>query len=358
MNKKVCVYAICKNESKFVDRWYESVKEADYIVVLDTGSEDNTVELLKNHNIIVGQKKIIPWRFDVARNESLKLIPEDTDICVCVDLDEFFEKGWREKLEKQWTDNTKRARYRYTWNFLEDGSEGVVFYIEKIHSYGDFFWKHPVHEVLETNLKNYETVFLEGVQLNHHADNSKSRGQYLPLLELSVKEDPKDDRNMHYLGREYMYYGKYNEAIKTLKKHLKLKTSTWNCERCASLRYIGNCYNQLQNYKNAEKYFKMAIIENPTDREPYYDLAKFYYEREKFLDCAFVIESMLNIKNRNFNYISNPRCWNYSVYDMLALCYFYLKNKEKALKNSLKAITLNPQNKRLINNHKFYEKMI
>ena len=37
-NYKICVYAICKNESKFIKRWYESIKGADYICVLDTGS--------------------------------------------------------------------------------------------------------------------------------------------------------------------------------------------------------------------------------------------------------------------------------------------------------------------------------
>ena len=72
---KVCVYAICKNEEKFVKRWYESIKDADYICVLDTGSTDNTVKLLKELGVKVEVKDINPWRFDVARNESLKLIP-------------------------------------------------------------------------------------------------------------------------------------------------------------------------------------------------------------------------------------------------------------------------------------------
>jgi len=44
---KVVVYAICKNEEKFANRWFESMKEADEIVVLDTGSTDKTVEILK-----------------------------------------------------------------------------------------------------------------------------------------------------------------------------------------------------------------------------------------------------------------------------------------------------------------------
>ena len=48
MNKlKVVVYAISKNEEKFINRWYNSVKGSDQVYVLDTGSKDNTVELKK-----------------------------------------------------------------------------------------------------------------------------------------------------------------------------------------------------------------------------------------------------------------------------------------------------------------------
>ena len=44
---KIVVYAICKNESQFVRRWVDSMSEADQIVVLDTGSDDDTLELLR-----------------------------------------------------------------------------------------------------------------------------------------------------------------------------------------------------------------------------------------------------------------------------------------------------------------------
>mgnify|MGYP000419239246 CR=1 FL=1 len=66
-------------------------------------------------------------------------------------------------------------------------------------------------------IKNIEReTTVDEVTLNHYPDKNKSRSSYLPLLELSVKEDPEDDRNVHYLGREYMYYGKWNECIDTL----------------------------------------------------------------------------------------------------------------------------------------------
>lgn len=44
---KVVVYAICKNEAQFTERWVRSMSEADEIVVLDTGSEDDTVQRLE-----------------------------------------------------------------------------------------------------------------------------------------------------------------------------------------------------------------------------------------------------------------------------------------------------------------------
>ena len=97
MKYKVYVYAISKNEEKFVNRWMNSVSEADKVFVLDTGSTDKTVKKLKEKGAIVKSKKIEPFRFDVARNLSLEMVPKDADICVCIDLDEVLEKGWRKK---------------------------------------------------------------------------------------------------------------------------------------------------------------------------------------------------------------------------------------------------------------------
>lgn len=353
---KITVYAISKNEEQFVDRWIESMSEADEIVVLDTGSSDNTIKKLQTKGAKVAQKIINPWRFDVARNESLKLVPADTDICVCTDLDEVFEKGWRNKLESSWNANTRQLRYKYVWNVLENNEDGITFLYEKIHALKGFKWVYPVHEVLDSNPKISLSEVAENkdIVLRHFPDPEKSRGQYLALLELSVKEDPTSDRNTHYLAREYMFKGKFEEAIKTFKKHLKLKTAIWREERSASLRYIGDCYLNLGRKSTAKKYYNLAIQESFNTREGYLALAKLQYNNLEFLNCIFTITSMLQITQKNLSYITNPDCWNGLPHDMLAYCFFKIGLIDKAIQHTLKALEFEQNNDRLKNNLKFY----
>ena len=241
---KIVVYAITKNEEKFVNRWVDSMSEADEIYVLDTGSNDKTVKLLKKRGVHVFVKKFKTWRFDDARNESLKLVPDDADLCVCTDLDEVFEVGWRKKLEENY-DGSSRVRYNYNWSLDKSNKPLVNFYLDKIHVRHGYKWTHPVHEVLTPVDISEKFLTIDDITLNHYPDATKSRGSYLPLLELSVEESPLDDRNMHYLGREYMYYGKWNECIDTLLKHLNLESATWKDERSASMRFIARSYMNL-----------------------------------------------------------------------------------------------------------------
>ena len=349
-NMKICVYAICKNEEKFVQRWYNSMKEADKIFVLDTGSTDGSYSALKNLGVIVKKKEIKPWRFDTARNISLDMVDEDTDICVCTDLDEVFEKGWRDKLEKIWKEDTTRASYTYNWSLDDSGIPIISFYSDKIHSRHGYRWTRPVHEVLEFDGVE-KRVFDETLVLNHYPDRSKSRGSYLPLLELSVKEDPSDDRNTHYLGREYMYYERWNEAIDTLERHLNLKKATWKDERCASMRFIGRCYKHLNRPIEAEMWYQKALIEAPHLKEAYSELALFYYDNKEYSKAIPLLEKALSIKKGYKTYITEWFSTDYSIYDFLSICYYNLKEYNKALECINKALNIN-ENERLIKNRK------
>ena len=352
---KICVYAISKNEEKFVNRWYESMKEADEVYVLDTGSTDNTVEKLKQLGAKVTVKEIKTWRFDVARNESLKLVPLDCDICVCTDLDEVFEPGWRNKLELLWKDGVNHLRYNYNWSLDDKNNPIVNFYIEKIHSRKNFVWTHPVHEVLKYTGDKEVYFQTDEITVNHYPDSTKSRGSYLPLLELSVKENPDDDRNMHYLGREYMYYGKWNECIETLIKHLSLKKATWKDERSASMRFIARSYFELGRIDEAKMWLDKAIKETPYLRDPYVERAILEYRISNYEEVIHYCNEALKIKKHEKTYINEVFSWNNTVYDLLSIAYFYTGDINKSLENVKIAIQMNPEDERLINNKKLIE---
>ena len=354
---KVCVYAIAKNESQFVDRWYNSVKEADEIYVLDTGSEDDTVDKLISHGINVEVEKIVPWRFDVARNKALELVPEDADICVSVDLDEVYEPGWRKKIEESWQEDTTRLRHTYNWK-VEDGKPVVTFYYEKTHARKGYKWTHPVHEILSYSMGEEKIVTNESIILNHFPDPNKSRSNYLPLLELSVKENPEDDRNMHYLGREYMYYGKYEKCIDTLIKHLQLKKATWKDERSASMRFIARSYKSLGRLDEARLWLSKAKKETPYLREPYVESGILEYDDGKYEDAIRDFMIALNIKNKYKNYINEPFCYDGTVYDYLSICKYNLGMYAESLYYLDIALKHDPKNERLINNKKIIEKIL
>ena len=353
---KITVYAISKNEEKFAARWVEAMAEADHICVLDTGSTDGTVEILADLGVIVRREEIDPWRFDVARNRSMELIPEDTDICVCTDLDEVFRPGWRAALERAWRPGTEQLRYSYIWSFDEHGRPGTEFLQEKIHAPGVFRWVHPVHEVLERTdgAVSWPVAEAPEIVLEHHPDHGKSRGGYLRLLELSVRERPNDDRNAHYLGREYMFHRRWDEAIAQLQRHLTLPTATWAAERSASMRFISRCYLAKGDQPEAMRWALRAVAEAPELRESWVQAEEAAYAGEDWPAAAFFGGKAVAVTKKSGCYINEERAWGVYPWDAMAYALYRLGDLEGAAAATERALELEPGNERLRGNMKFY----
>lgn len=179
---------------------------------------------------------------------------------------------------------------------------------------------------------------------------TKSRSSYLPLLELSVKEDPLDDRNMHYLGREYMYHGEYEKAINTLKKHLKLEKASWKDERSASMRFIARSYYYKEKVDTARMWYRKAIKETPYLREPYTELGILEYLEENYEKSIKYLKEALQIKKNFKTYINDPICYNGTIEDILSVCLYNLDSREEALGYAIKASLMQPNNERIKNN--------
>ena len=335
---KIAVYTITKNEAKFIDRWAASCKDADYRIIIDTGSEDDTVEVAEKAGCTVHSIKISPWRFDDARNAALALVP-DVDYCIALDADEILVEGWRQHFESLDSIVT-RPRYKYVWSWNPDGSEGLTYSGDKIHARKGYRWKHPVHEVITPI--NGEVQGSIGLEIHHHPDPSKSRSQYLPLLELAVKEIPNDDRNRFYLGRELMFNNKNEEAKEHFLKHLEL--STWKPERATSMRYLARVTGE------AEHWLLRACAEAPNRRESWVDLAKFYHDIKNWSGCYFACLRALDIKEKPLEYLCEAEAWGSMPHDLASVSAWYMGLRQQALTHAQKAFELNPYDKRIKNN--------
>ena len=333
---KIAVYTITKNEEQFISRWAESCKDADYRLIVDTGSTDNTVAVAREAGCEVASINIIPWRFDDARNAAMALLPKDIDICVSLDADEILAPGWREHLEAV-PDDVTRPRYKYVWSWNPDGSEGLTFFRDHIHRRHGYRWKHPVHEVLMPT--GVEKQAYCGLEVHHHPDSTKSRAQYLPLLELAVKEDPTGDRNLFYLGRELMYNGRNDEAADYLKRHLEV--SVWAPERSTSMRYLGLVTG------NREYWNLRACAEAPERREPWVASAQFYHDQKQWASCYASAIKALNIVEKPLEYLCEADAWGSLPHDLAGVAAWNLGIRKAGLVHTLNALRIAPRDSRI-----------
>lgn len=348
---KIAVYGISLNEAAFVGRFCASAADADMILVADTGSTDATVELARAAGATVYAIHISPWRFDLARNAALALVPSDVDICVSLDLDEVLQPGWREEIERVWVGGvTTRLRYGFDWG------AGIVFQYEKIHSRSGYFWHHPCHEYPRPDGRITEAYAqTDKLLVVHQPDSSKSRGQYLDLLELSVKEDPLCPRNGFYLAREYSFHRRWADAIAACERYLAMPAASWPTERCYAMRVAARCHAELGDYDAALSWARRSVAECPSTREPWVELSLLSYRVGRWAECYGAAMSALDIKERELVYTVDPQVWGAQPHDLASIAAWHLGLPKVAREQATIAVALDPLDERLRANLKFYE---
>lgn len=339
---KIAVYTVALNEEQFVERWYESAKAADYLLIADTGSQDGTVEKAKALGINVVSISIKPWRFDDARNAALALLPDDIDMCVSLDMDELLVGDWRPALERV-TLATTRPRYTYTWNFI-DGKPGLTFGGDHIHSRHNYRWKHPVHEVVVADRITEVQEWIK-LDIHHKADETKSRGQYLPLLELSVAEDPWDVRNSFYYARELFFYGQNEKSAAEFKRYLSLPSAIWAAERAAACRFLAKVEPSA-----AVEHLVQSVQEDATRREAKVDLAMHFYNKQDWPQVHLHTRNALAITEKPLDYLCEAFAWGALPWDLYSLAAYHLGDLEEAITAVKKALEYDPDDQRLLRN--------
>lgn len=348
---KIAIYAISKNEQAFMERCIESARDADYFVLADTGSTDQTAELARRAGALVYPVTISPWRFDHARNAALALVPAEADVCVSLDVDEVMEPGWRDEVERLWTDGVTRIRYLFDW------SNGVQFASEKIHARSGYYWKFPCHENLVPDVRTVEQMAVtDKLLVRHLPDPTKSRGQYLDLLRVGAHEFPSDPRTAFYYGRELFFRAAWQDAIRELSRYLELPSALWKDERSSVMGLIAKSFRALSDKNQAGGWFRRAVAEAPHRREAWVDLSAFAHDVEAWDECLSAAEHALSITEGRQTWLVDPQAWGSKPYDLAAVASYRLGKYREALAYGEQAANLSPGDERLQANLVWYRK--
>lgn len=356
---KVCVYAIAKDEAKNVEKWVESMRPADHIIVLDTGSTDNTVEMLRSLGVEVHETTYEHFRFDIARNDSLDLVPDEYNIRVCIDLDEFFEQNnWADILREKWDEEKPRALYRYVWNHNSDGSNGLEFIINKIHGKDpDLRWAGAVHEHL-TSVKTGKRDFDKYIDLtmditvHHYHDLDKDRTFYMDLAWERVQELPDDYQAWILYGNEERVKGDPNKAIKAYNYVIEHFGSTTDPSEIAACYYgLGQCYNKLDDGFNSMSAYCQGIAFNKYYRDNYFGLSTLLIANGLYEAAIGTLLEGLKTTKRVYGWMEDPFTWTYAMYNALSVAYRLNGNFPEALAYAAKALEFDSENETLKQNY-------
>jgi len=148
---KIAACLIVKNEEEMLPRCLESVKDFDEIVVCDTGSEDDTVNVAKKFTDKVFTDYVWEDSFCKARNHAKSKVSKDMDWIMTIDADEEFQNTYeqvKEVVEKAKADviNMKLVAER----------TGTVHTFPRLYkNIPEVFWVNDVHNLLNTTSKEY-----------------------------------------------------------------------------------------------------------------------------------------------------------------------------------------------------------
>jgi hypothetical protein len=345
--KTICFATMCKNEEHCIKDTLESVyKYIDYWVVHDTGSTDNTIQIVTEffaEKNIPGELFEGEWvGFDYNKTQLFERCYDKTDYILHLDADDIFS-GIPDfsLLDKEIAD-------AYHFNCFRGVYYNVLLLFNNRHHWKFCGVAHTT--IRDLNKENYSisTVFVsDDFYLLSRDTGSRSFDPdkyYKDALRLKEQflntlfEDPDNlnNRSVFYTAQSYMDSSNFEDAIKWYSLYLKLK-NTWEEEQFESCLRISNCLIALKKNKSQIKTYIDRAINIYNDRcEPYYIFGKFcnsindwstgyhYLSKTKFCD------SYNKAKNKYSLFVNKNTYYPHNL-DELSVSCFYLNKKQEGI---------------------------
>lgn len=335
------------------------------IVVLDTGSTDNTIKeterLFKEHQIehsyIIEQPFI---NFEVSRNylidQAEQLFP-DTQFFVMVDAEWYLEnpQGLIQFFEQNY-DCPEKAFYIKLKSADQAGKpHGESFYLTRcFRAHCNVRFEQPVHEDIFIYPKKHipDDVFYIYHPTKNSLDKSHNRcHQDIDILLKEYEKDPDHYRNMFFLGQSYANLHDYETACMFYEKALQAKKGIKNP---SLVHYrLGMIYDGTNNWQKALYHYIESYAALPNRAEPFTRIAMHYWRVKKYEMCYFFALQACAIKEPEHIYIEK-NLYDFTRYTLLAASAWHMKEYEIGEQATRKALEAKPDAKDMQQNLDMY----
>lgn len=206
---KLSLCMIVKNEEEKIGRCLESVKDiVDEIVIVDTGSSDNTKVIAKNYKAKIYE---FGWRdnFSEARNYSLTKSTGDWNLIL--DADEYVVNNCKGEIKKIISEGLKIGRICRFDQFKYNGEirQSSVFLSRLIPK--GVFYEGKIHEQIISNYPRINT----NIKVKHDGYiNTNKTARNLPILLKEIGSQPKDPYINYQTAKQYSLMKDFSKANK------------------------------------------------------------------------------------------------------------------------------------------------
>ncbi len=341
---------IVKNEEDVIARLLNSVEDLfDEIIVVDTGSTDNTKQILNNFNCKIFDYK---WHNDFASARNYAFSHATSDFIMWLDADDIIIPSELKKLKAlkgELNNNIDVVMLKYS---IGSSDNQLKYYRERIlRKNMGFVWEDAVHECI-TPRGNiiYKDIFITHAKIKS-GDPKRNLKIYNSLIKNKVKLSP---RQMFYYARELMYNNNFKKAIIWFKRFLKTTGGFKEnyIEACLNLSY---CYLNTNNQEIAKQtLFKSFNYDLPRS-EILCELGNIYYEQKLYNQSIYYyLLATTNTPNENNGGFINPDCYGFLPYLQISFSYYYLNNFSMANHYFNIAKKLKPNSTLILENQKFF----
>lgn len=263
MSKTVAAALIVKNEEVMLERCLKSLAGCDAIYILDTGSQDRTIEIARQYTKNVFLDYIWNDDFSGAQNHLLDKIRGKEDFILSIDADEYLVDFNEVRKAIELAKDMVRVQMIAEGSHISNFGFGRLF-----RNTPDIYWEQYWHKHLNLPGEGEaigDIKIIYGRSPAHDIDPNRGirLGEKAVKSAIAKGQDP--GRNLYYLGREYWYKQRNDDCVKTLGQYVQ--TSTRSDEKADALLIMSMAYSAQGLDNDARDAILQAININSNFKE-------------------------------------------------------------------------------------------